>query len=118
MCLPVAVEPVKLILRGTGCDVIHFPSSSPPDTTLSTPGGRTSLRISPTSSVLRGVYGDGLSTSVLPASRAGPIFQPASTSGKFHGVIAATTPIGRRTTSAKALSSSWMTSRGSSRSAK
>ena len=31
---------VKEILRGTECEVIHLPRSSPPDTTLSTPGGR------------------------------------------------------------------------------
>ena len=58
------------------------------------------MRISPISSVLRGVNGDGLSTIVLPASSAGAIFHDARTIGKFHGVMAATTPIGRRTTSA------------------
>ena len=47
--------------------------------------------------------GDGLSTSVLPASSAGAIFQKASVSGKFHGVMAATTPSGRRATSTKAV---------------
>ena len=99
-CLPVATEPVKQILRGVGCDVIHSPSSSPPVTTLSTPGGSTSLSISPIMSELRGVNGDGFSTIVLPASNAGAIFHAASIIGKFHGVIAATTPIGRRMTSA------------------
>ena len=116
--LPVATEPVKLIFRGTGCEVIQPPSSSPPLTTLSTPGGSTSRRTSPSRSVASGVNGDGLSTTVLPASSAGAIFQAASDSGKFHGVIAATTPTGRRTTSANTRSSSWMTSRGRSSLAK
>ncbi len=53
--LPVSTEPVKLILRGTGCDVIHAPSSSPPLTMLTTPGGKTSRSSSPTLSVDRGV---------------------------------------------------------------
>ena len=45
--LPVSMEPVKLTLRGTGWPVIQAPSSSPPLTTLITPGGMTSRRISP-----------------------------------------------------------------------
>src|SRR6266516_3465188 len=84
--LPVATEPVKLILRGTGWEVIHAPRSSPPDTTLRTPGGKTSRSSSPILRVVRGVNGDGLSTRVLPAMRAGAIFQLASVMGKFHGV--------------------------------
>ncbi len=97
--LPVSTEPVKLILRGTGCDVIAAPSSSPPLTMLTTPGGNTSRSSSPTWSVVSGVNGDGLRTSVLPASSAGAIFQKARVSGKFHGVMAATTPSGLRASS-------------------
>ena len=37
---PVATEPVKLTLRGTGWAVIAAPRSSPPVTTLNTPGGQ------------------------------------------------------------------------------
>jgi hypothetical protein len=33
---------------------------------------------------------------VHPAASAAPAFQTAITNGKFHGVIAATTPTGRR----------------------
>ena len=62
--------------------------------------------------------GDGFSTMVLPASRAGAIFQKARVRGKFHGVMAATTPSGRRTTSTRASASSWMTSDGEARLAK
>ena len=46
--------------------------------------------------MLRGVVGAGLSTTVLPAASAGPIFQIAMTSGKFHGAMLPTTPTGRR----------------------
>src|ERR1035441_4000822 len=38
---PVSMEPVKVILRGTGWPVIQAPRSSPPLTTFSTPGGTT-----------------------------------------------------------------------------
>ena len=60
--LPVSTEPVKLILRGTGCVVMKAPRSSPPLTMLTTPGGKTSRSSSPTLSVVSGVNGDGLST--------------------------------------------------------
>ena len=46
--------------------------------------------------VLPGVDGAGLSTTELPAARAGPAFHNAMMSGKFHGAIPATTPSGRR----------------------
>ena len=39
----------------------------------------------------------GLKTTVLPATRAGMIFHVGMASGKFHGVMAATTPMGSRT---------------------
>ena len=77
-----------------------------------------SRRSSPTFNVVSGVNGEGLSTSVLPASSAGAIFQKASVSGKFHGVMAATTPSGRRVSSTWAESSSWITCVGISRFAK
>ena len=53
-----------------------------------------------------------MSTIVFPASSAGAIFQIASITGKFHGVIAPTTPSGRRRTSMRAASLSWITSTG------
>ncbi len=59
---------------------------------LTTPAGTTSRRISPSLSVESGVKGEGFSTIVLPASSAGAIFQMASSSGKFQGVMAPTTP--------------------------
>ncbi len=39
-------------------------------------------------------YGDGLSTTVLPARIAGITCQLAMRTGKFHGVIEPTTPMG------------------------
>ena len=43
-----------------------------------------------------GVSSAGLSTTVLPAARAGASFHEAIVNGKFHGVISATTPSGSR----------------------
>jgi hypothetical protein len=54
--------------------------------------------IFPSSSADNGVSGDGLITIVLPVSSAMPSFQHAMSSGKFHGMIAAHTPIGSRWT--------------------
>ena len=62
--LPVAIDPVKETPRGIGCSVIHWPSSLPPETMLSTPAGTISRRISPIRTVTTGVNGDGLSTTV------------------------------------------------------
>jgi hypothetical protein len=42
------------------------------------------------------VYSDGFTTTVLPAASAGAIFQDISSSGEFHGTMAATTPSGSR----------------------
>ncbi len=61
--------------------------------TLNTPeGSPTSAIISASISAVRGVVGAGFSTIVLPATSAGAILITASHSGKFHGVMAATTP--------------------------
>ena len=40
------------------------------------------------------VYSDGLITTVLPAASAGASFHAVSSSGEFHGMMAATTPSG------------------------
>ena len=64
-----------------------------PCTTLSTPGGSpASMNAAASRSPISGVIGDGLNTTVLPAASAGPILRLAMLSGKFHGVITATTP--------------------------
>ncbi len=48
---------------------------------------------------LSGATSDGLSTTVQPAASAGATFSVIWLSGKFHGVMAPTTPTGSRTTS-------------------
>jgi hypothetical protein len=47
------------------------------------------------SSVVRGVCSDGLSTKVLPVARAYGMNQKGAMAGKLKGVIAANTPMGR-----------------------
>ena len=91
---PVAVEPVKLTLSMPGWLVIQGPRSSPPVTMFSTPSGSTPRSSSPIRRVVRGVNGEGLSTTVLPASSAGATLNMARITGKFHGAMAPTTPIG------------------------
>ena len=62
---------------------------------LTTPGGQLGLlQISASSSAVSGVVSAGLSTAVLPQASAGASFQAAISSGKFHGTIWPTTPIG------------------------
>ncbi len=58
------------------------------------PGGSTSAQSSPKRSVVRGVVGAGFMTTVFPARSAGATFIISRITGKFQGVIAATTPSG------------------------
>src|SRR4051794_22866862 len=76
-----------------------------PGITLSTPAGRPhSLAYSANFSSDSDVFDAGLMTTVLPHASAGAIFQTASISGKFHGVMAPTTPTGSRRVYVNALS--------------
>ncbi len=95
---PVDVSPVKATLSTPGCSTSIWPTVEPgPVITFSTPGGRpTSCAISPSASAVNGVWLAGFSTTVLPHASAGATFHDASSSGKFHGTIAATTPTGSR----------------------
>src|SRR6059036_1708148 len=94
--LPVTSEPVNVIFRTSGCSTSGEPTSAPkPVTTLNTPGGRpASSNSSASASVDADVNSEGLMTIVQPAASAGAIFQVASSSGEFHGVMATTTPSG------------------------
>ena len=47
-------------------------------------------------SAVSGVTEAGFRTTALPSASAGAIFHIACSSGKFHGVMAPTTPIGSR----------------------
>ncbi len=81
---PTASEPVKLTMSTRGSVVSTWPTSGPPLTMLSTPGGRpASSAASPNSSAENGVKADGFSTRVLPASRMGPTFERFSKNGKL-----------------------------------
>ncbi len=96
--LPVDVSPVNAILSMPGCSTIICPTSDPgPVMTFSTPGGRpASAAISASASAVSGVWLAGLMITVLPHASAGATFHAVSSSGKFHGTIAATTPTGSR----------------------
>jgi hypothetical protein len=64
--------------------------------TLTRPGGNTSFMSWTSRSVLSGVNGEGLMTTVLPVRMPGTMCQIAMISGKFQGVIEPTTPSGSR----------------------
>ena len=68
--------------------------------------------------VIACIVGAGLMTMVLPASSAGGILKATIITGKFHGMIAATTPSGRRWVTTLRFSLSSMVSCGRSRVAK
>ena len=95
MARPTSVEPVKAILS-TSAATRAAPVSPSPVTMFTTPAGKPiSWQISAKASAVRGVYSAGFSTTVLPAARAGAIFQASISSGKFQGMIWPQTPIGR-----------------------
>ena len=60
---------------GTGCAVSAAPVSRSPQTRLQTPGGKNSCIFSTSQYDDAGVVSEGLSTTVLPAARAGANFQ-------------------------------------------
>src|SRR5215467_12783380 len=95
---PTAVDPVKLIPRTRIFEINLSPHSPEPVTRLITPGGKPAFSSRLTRyTAERGVSDAGFKTTVLPHANAGAIFRTGLTTGKFHGVIAATTPTGRRT---------------------
>ena len=95
MSLPTPVEPVKATLSTFGLLTRCMPMSDGPGTMLTTPSGsRAATHSSANASAVSDVYSAGFSTTVLPAASAGAIFQASISSGKFHGMIWPTTPIG------------------------
>ncbi len=95
---PTAVEPVNASLRISGWSSMYWPAVEPwPVMMLSTPSGRTCAISFVISRRLTEVEEDGFIITQLPAASAGAIFQAAISSGKFHGIIWPTTPIGSRT---------------------
>ncbi len=92
---PTAVEPVKATLSIPGWVTRVEPTSPAPVTMLTTPGGRpASAMISARTKIDSGVVSAGLITTVLPAARAGAIFQDAISRGKFQGMTWPATPRG------------------------
>ena len=94
--VPVAVEPVKDILRISGWEVSGAPRSFASVIILSTPAGTISFMSSPNRNVDSGVVGAGFNTMVFPAINAGGTLKAIRISGKFQGTIAPTTPNGLR----------------------
>src|SRR3954469_10237238 len=94
--LPISVEPVKVSLRTVGLEVISPPiSPDVPVTQEKTPFGTPARSASShKASAENGVAVAGFNTIVHPAASAGPALRVISAAGKFHGVIAAQTPIG------------------------
>ena len=73
---------------------------------FTTPSGSSAcMQMSAKSNADSGVVSAGLSTTVLPAARAGAIFHASISSGKFHGITWPATPIGRGLTFGNAHSS-------------
>ena len=93
---PTSVEPVKVSARTMGLDVISAPiSRETPVRTENTPAGMPARSASSHSaSAENGVSLAGLQTKAQPAASAGPALRVIMALGKFHGVMAATTPTG------------------------
>ena len=87
---------MKVSLRTTGFAVISPPiSRAEPVSTLNSPRGNPARSASTASAIAEnGVCEAGFSTIAQPAAKAGPALRVIIAFGKFHGVIAATTPIG------------------------
>src|SRR5579862_4093071 len=95
-CLPTGIEPVKEILRIASLLKRYSETSAgTPNTRLSTPAGKpASAKQRTISTQAPGVSSDALRMSEQPAASAPPTFRAGVSTGKFHGVNAATTPIG------------------------
>src|SRR5699024_12676952 len=93
---PTSVEPVNVIFLTFGFSMIVFAIfEDDPVTRLITPfGNPASSHNSINFIAVIGLSLEGLIITVQPAASAGPIFLVSIAAGKFHGVIAATTPTG------------------------
>ena len=99
---PVAPDPVKVSTSTSWLSASACPVTCPgPVTTFNTPGGSPASSASSASrSSDKDAVSAGLSTTELPAAKAGASFQAPIISGKFHGTMAPTTPTGSRWISA------------------
>jgi hypothetical protein len=78
--LPVATDPVKATPSIRESETSEAPTSPPPATRFTTPGGR-SEKHEASISVDTGVSSDGFATTAFPAASAGASFQASSRSG-------------------------------------
>ena len=95
--LPTSVEPVTETFRTIGLVQSSLPTVDADEevSTFSTPFGMPARSASSASaSAESGVSFAGLITEVQPTAIAGPTLRVIMAIGKFHGVIAAVTPIG------------------------
>src|SRR5688572_4388696 len=95
---PTPVDPVNDTTFTCSCVDRMVPTSGPPVTRLTTPGGtpassRTLTKLTADS----GVSVAGLKTTVFPQTSAGAIFHDGIAIGKVHGVIVEATASGWRT---------------------
>ena len=94
----VTVPPVKLILSTPGWLTSAFPTSGPPVTTLTTPGGMPASRQSrPKVTGENGASSGDLITRQQPAARAGAPPMAQNPSGPFQVTMSPTTPTGSGT---------------------
>ena len=96
---PTAVEPVNEIMSTFGDNVSSSPIRWSDDvTTLITPAGMSvfSAIRRPRNVAFHGVSGAGFTIMVLPVARAWPTLCSVTSTGKFHGMMAPTTPTGSR----------------------
>ena len=110
---PTSVDPVNVILRTTGFAHSSWPiATASPVTMLRTPLGMPARSASSANaSAENGVCSAGFSTMVQPAASPGDTLRVIIALGKFHGVIAPTTPIGcLMTTSRRSLVGDGITS--------
>ena len=94
---PTSVEPVKLRWRTTSLRHSTWPMAAlcVLVSTLITPAGMPARTASSAAArAVSGVSSAGLMTTVQPAAKAGATLRVIIASGKFHGVMAAHTPIG------------------------
>ena len=108
--LPTSVLPVNEIFFTAGLVVSSAPTGAGSEavTTLNTPAGTPARPASSArASAASGVSSAGLATTVQPAASAGAALRAMVAKGKFHGVMAATTPTGCLITTRR-MAGSWV----------
>ena len=93
MARPVGTEPVNAMRFTLGWRTSASPVGMPlPVTMLATPGGRTSLQISPSTLADSGLVSGGFTTTVLPAIKGAASAFEANLIGWLNGTMRPTTP--------------------------